>query len=173
MRKRRVVGRIHGMKYSWKGHKDRNRHKNRIKRSGQVRLLYVTDINCKSPPRKGEPVGAGTAEPFLGQQMRPQFVDCIKGVAVAWKSKWGQLLLPLGLCGLIFTLWECCGLCFQYYPTELAHSFLFCFCVYFFRTHFCLIGPFNYISLCESLLQPWYSPLWLTGLTVPTNKQTN
>ena len=30
MRKRRVVGRIYGMKYSLKGHKDRNRHKNRI-----------------------------------------------------------------------------------------------------------------------------------------------
>ena len=28
VRKRRVVGRIYGMKYSWKGHKDRNRHKN-------------------------------------------------------------------------------------------------------------------------------------------------
>ena len=27
MRKRRVVGRIYGMKYSRKGHKDRNRHK--------------------------------------------------------------------------------------------------------------------------------------------------
>ena len=40
-----VVGRIYGMKYSWKGHKDRNRYKNRIKRSGQARLVYVTDIN--------------------------------------------------------------------------------------------------------------------------------
>ena len=29
------------MKYSWKGRKDRNRHKNRIKRSGQARLVYV------------------------------------------------------------------------------------------------------------------------------------
>ena len=27
----------------------------------------------------------------------------------------------------------------------------------------CLIGPFNYISLYESLLQPWCNPLWLTG----------
>ena len=32
--KRRVVRRIYGMKYSRWGHKDRNRHKNRIKRSG-------------------------------------------------------------------------------------------------------------------------------------------
>ena len=30
---------------SWKGHKDRNRYKNRIKRSGQARLVYVKNIN--------------------------------------------------------------------------------------------------------------------------------
>ena len=50
MRKRRVVGRIYGMKYSWKGHKDRNRHKNRIKRSGQARLsclLYYRKSETK------------------------------------------------------------------------------------------------------------------------------
>ena len=35
------------MKYSLKGHKDRNRHKNKIKRSGQARLVYVKDINHK------------------------------------------------------------------------------------------------------------------------------
>ena len=28
---------------------------------------------------------------------------------------------------------------------------------------FCLTDPFNCISLHESLLQPWYNPLWLTG----------
>ena len=49
MRKRRVVGKIYGMKYSRKGHKDRNRHKNRIKRSGQARLLYVKNINRNIP----------------------------------------------------------------------------------------------------------------------------
>ena len=32
MRKLKVVGRIYGMKYSWKGHKDRTRHKNGIKK---------------------------------------------------------------------------------------------------------------------------------------------
>ena len=41
VRKWRVVGIISGRKYSGKGHKDRNRHKNRIKRSGQARLVYV------------------------------------------------------------------------------------------------------------------------------------
>ena len=33
---RRVVGRIYGIKYSRKGHKDTNRHKNRIKRVGKL-----------------------------------------------------------------------------------------------------------------------------------------
>ena len=28
----------------------------------------------------------------------------------------------------------------------------------FFPSYFCLTGPFNYISLYESLLQPWYNP---------------
>ena len=49
MRKRRVIGRIYGIKYSWKGHKYRGRHKNRIKRRGQARLVYVWDINPNVP----------------------------------------------------------------------------------------------------------------------------
>ena len=48
MRKQRVVGRIFGMKYSWKGHKDRNRRKNRI-RSGQARFAYIENINHNIP----------------------------------------------------------------------------------------------------------------------------
>ena len=49
VRKRRLVGRIYGMKHNWKAHKDRNRHKNRIKRSGQARLIYVSDVNHNIP----------------------------------------------------------------------------------------------------------------------------
>ena len=45
MRKWRVVRGNYRMKYSWKGHNDRNRHKNRIHRSGQAQLDYVKDIN--------------------------------------------------------------------------------------------------------------------------------
>ena len=37
------------------------------------------------------------------------------------------------------------------------------------RPHFCLNGPINYISFCESLPQPWYNPLWLTGFKTPVN----
>ena len=32
-----------------KGHKDRKRHKDRMKRSGQARLTYVKDINRNIP----------------------------------------------------------------------------------------------------------------------------
>ena len=39
------------MKYSWKGHKDRNRHKNRIKRSGHAWLAYVKNIKAKVSAR--------------------------------------------------------------------------------------------------------------------------
>ena len=37
VRKRRIVGRIYEMKYTWKGHNDRNRHKNRTKRVGNLK----------------------------------------------------------------------------------------------------------------------------------------
>ena len=37
----------------------------------------------------------------------------------------------------------------------------------FIRSYLCLLCPFNFISLYESLLQPWYNPLWLTGLKAP------
>ena len=37
------------MKYSWMGHKNRNRHKNWVKRSGQAQLVYVIDINRNIP----------------------------------------------------------------------------------------------------------------------------
>ena len=40
----------------------------------------------------------------------------------------------------------------------------------FFRSYFCLIGPFNHISLYESLPQPQCNSLWLTGLKAPTNQ---
>ena len=107
-----------------------------------------------------------------------------------------QLLQPLisHPCGLTFTWWGCCGLSFWRKPTELAHSLLFRFFVpisvfmalstvfhsinshdnspfshSILRSYLRLIGPFNYISLYESFLQPWYNPLWLTGLKTPIN----
>ena len=49
VRKQRVVGRIYGMTYGWKGHKDGNGHKNIIKESGQAWLAYVKNISCNIP----------------------------------------------------------------------------------------------------------------------------
>ena len=40
------------MKYNRKGHKDRNRHKNEIKRSGQAPLVYVKALAATSPARE-------------------------------------------------------------------------------------------------------------------------
>ena len=100
--------------------------------------------------------------------------------------------------GLTFSWWGCYGFCPRHKPTELAPSFLFsscvCFCLYnpfncisfhkfspktprfltlFFWSYFCLSGLFNYISLSETLPQPWRNPLWLTGLKAPTNQLTS
>ena len=50
----------YGMKESWKGCKDRNRQKNRIKRTGQAQLVSVKNINCNIPPWEGE--AGGTQE---------------------------------------------------------------------------------------------------------------
>ena len=86
----------------------------------------------------------------------------------------------LSPCGFIFTCWGCCGLCQRHKPTDLAHSFWFCSCAYFclcgpfncilfhkilptilclhslfFPSYFLSIGPFNYISLYESLRSPF------------------
>ena len=48
----------------------------------------------------------------------------------------------------LFTWWWCRGLCFWHKPTELAHSILFCSCVYF-----CLYGPFSCTSFPKFSLQ--------------------
>ena len=47
--------------------------------------------------------------------------------------------------GFTFKWWGCYGFCQRNRPIELAHSFLFCSCVYF-----CLFGPFNCISFHKS-----------------------
>ena len=57
--KRNVVRRIYGTKNSWKGHKDRTRHKSEIKRSGQARLVLIMSktSTATSPPCEGELAG--------------------------------------------------------------------------------------------------------------------
>ena len=57
MRRRRAFGRIYGMKYSWKGHKDRNRHTNRLKRVGKLGWFKSKTQTATSPPLEGEAAG--------------------------------------------------------------------------------------------------------------------
>ena len=70
--------------------------------------------------------------------------------------------------GFTFTSWGCCGLRFSRKPTELAHSFSFCSCVYF-----CLYGPFNCISFFKfskqlSVFSPCSSGLITTLFVLST-----
>ena len=78
-------------------------------------------------------------------------------------------------------------LCQRHKPAELAHSFLFCSCVYFNRISFqkfsrqlSAFSPcssdlnsallvLSTVYLFMSLSQPWYNPLWLIGFKTPTN----
>ena len=121
----------------------------------------------------------------------PLTVLCSKLLAIWWLS---FRTVTEGPHGLTFTRWGCFGWFLWHKPTELALqlSFLFFSCVCFrpygpfnsiffhklsqqlsastsvLPVFFCLIGPFNCISLYESLPQPWYNPLWLTGFRAPT-----
>ena len=61
-------------------------------------------------------------------------------VLLLFASNFPSVLFKEGPRGLTSTWWVCYGLCLIK-PTELAHSFLLCVCVYF-----CLYGPFNCIS---------------------------
>ena len=73
-------------------------------------------------------------------------------------------LSVLFLC-LFLSLWP-----FQLYSIpRILPTFLRFLTLFFWSSYFCLIDPFNYISLYEKLRQPWYNPLWLTGLKAPTN----
>ena len=47
------------MKCSQEVHKDRNRHKNRIKRVGKLSWFMSRTETVTSLPRKGEPAGTG------------------------------------------------------------------------------------------------------------------
>ena len=75
MRKRRVVGRIYGMKYSWKGHKDRNttQEQNKKEWARSVGLCQKPET-ATSPPREGEPTGTLCASCMGAWRVRALFV---------------------------------------------------------------------------------------------------
>ena len=120
------------MTYSCKGHKDRNRHKNRIKSSGQARLVYVCDINHNIPTmlwwaREDERVRGGRREgdrqPGRDKERHTRFPPFSR-VPTGSPSRGGDITVYV---------WH--------KPTELAHCFLFCS-----WARFCLYGPFKGIS---------------------------
>ena len=81
------------MKYSRKGQKDRNRHKNRIKRSGQAWLgFFQRHKTATSPPREGEPVGtlreSGGARSLFGRILG-QGGSLLKMIKVSTSKDWG------------------------------------------------------------------------------------
>ena len=91
------------MKSSWNGHKkDRNRHKNRIKRSGQARLVYVTDINCNIPTTWRSAMGTrywGSGSPWQLISQKPGKAHLALGVWrevvlnqwYRWSQRWFHL----------------------------------------------------------------------------------
>ena len=80
-----------------KGHKDRNRHKNRMKRSGQARLVYVTDINRNIPTTSrwshedssGEKAVKRRVEAHLSPDAKLLFLSPV------WEHEWYFLKFPL------------------------------------------------------------------------------
>ena len=72
--RKRSCRRIHGLQYSWKGHKDRNRHKNRIKRSGQAWLSYLFDINHNIPTTRRWARGDWEAEGSISHVTKQPFL---------------------------------------------------------------------------------------------------
>ena len=61
--------------------------------------------------------------------------------------------------GLTSTRWGCYGLCLWHKPAELAHSFLFCSCIYF-----CLCDPLDCISFHKFSRQLFVFSLCSSGL---------
>ena len=58
------------MKYSSRGHRDRNRHKKRIKkRSGQAQLVYVEDINRNVPTTRRGALGDNNKKNVLSNRL--------------------------------------------------------------------------------------------------------
>ena len=62
-------------------------------------------------------------------------------------------------CPLLFILFFYLLLSLQPFQLYFFPSILLTtLCFLFFRSYLCLIGPFNHMSLYESLLQLWYNP---------------
>ena len=105
-------------------------------------------IHCWWCTYTAEPVPAGT--PSRGGDVRVY-------VLVINQPSLPALLFRSCVCCCLYSPFNCIS--FHKCSRQLS-----AFSLLFFWSYFCLFGPFNYISLYDNLPQPWYNPLWLTGL---------
>ena len=149
MRKQRAVRRIYGMKYSWKGHKDRKK----------TEWASSVGLCLRHKPQHPHHV----KESLRGRKEK----EALKKTE-HWQYGWAVLHLTLfpavsNLCNcfkIISTWWWCYGLCLWHKPAELTHSFLICFrvCLY-------IYSPFNFISMHKFSRQLSAFSLCSSGLT--------
>ena len=130
MRKQRAVRRIYGMKYSWKGHKDRKK----TEWASSVGLCLRH--KPQHPHHVKESLRGRKEKEALKKTENWQY-----GLAVLHLTLFPAVSTLCNCFEIISTWWWCYGLCLWHKPAELTHSFLFCSCVYF-----CLYGPFSCIS---------------------------
>ena len=85
------------MKYNRKGHKDRNRHKDRLKGVGKLGWFMSKTKTAISPPRQGEPGGLKkTINMYCTQKTSDSFYLCFFLVCVSQPCSNGRVnLAPL------------------------------------------------------------------------------
>ena len=113
----------------------RNRKKNKLEVSVPFCVCNM-DRNC---PLHHERSKHTTNSPCFHVRVRSDGIPLLFGIICCT-----EVLSFLCPHGLAFTWWGCYGLCLRHKTAELAHSFLFCSCVFL-----CLYGPFNCI-LCHT-----------------------
>ena len=120
------------MKCSWKGYKDRNRHKNRIKRGGQTRLVCVKDIHCNIPIvwrwARGDPIDNEKASTSRAKCLGPlacHLVTCVSHWLLPMSltlHRWSWFFPPLR--GLWEKVWRfiptCASLFFSFFKVEIS-----------------------------------------------------
>ena len=105
-----------------------------------------------------------------GESSRPT-PGAVRPITVQSPAFWSDInqpSLPTPFCSVLVSVSAFMALSTVFHSINSPDDCLFS--PLFFRSYICLIGPFSYMSLYGSLLQPWYNPLWLTGLKAPTNE---
>ena len=126
MRKRRVVGKIYGMKYCWKVHKDRNRYKNRTKKKewassvGFCQRHKLQHLHHEKVSQRG-PKEASSIYCKMGNA---SFVYCSVGNASSvYRAVGNASSVCSGKCQFyLLDSWKCNYFCFLYTGTAAPNS---------------------------------------------------